>query len=339
MSLQSSIPAQLERGKHTIQNYELFESNSYFSVQPWFKDDGMPYAFDYYQSKQFQLICQTEYSAASWEITPPMQDVLMEALVSQEIDINLVLDWEFTRDAPPSAPPRGPVCSKKLFIPLANLTRQNLHEALNSEETGSSEPIQILRQNLSDPIGGIENLFGLYWRLQGDQCSVQISDELVWVGQPKPQEHVNCSMVLQQTVSQRWWQLSCQQTGDDPEDSGLDTNTCSSKESGPMIVALLELVTGSGFIGQTLTSLGITGLYFGVVLTTGRVFRTFVLNIRMNIPFYDFPSVDRLVALCQDIYIARATKELMLEEELYYSILNIYRQPATLYELTKKKQT
>ena len=39
----------------------------------------------------------------------------------------------------------------------------------------------------------------------------------------------------------------------------------------------------------------------------------------------------------QDIYIARAECELELEEELYWSLINIYRRPEVLFELTKKK--
>ena len=39
----------------------------------------------------------------------------------------------------------------------------------------------------------------------------------------------------------------------------------------------------------------------------------------------------------QDIYIARAECELELEEELYWALINIYRRPEALFELTKKR--
>jgi piezo-type mechanosensitive ion channel component 1/2 len=42
--------------------------------------------------------------------------------------------------------------------------------------------------------------------------------------------------------------------------------------------------------------------------------------------------------VAQDIYIARAEGELALEEELYWALVNIYRSPAVLFELTKKKE-
>ena len=39
----------------------------------------------------------------------------------------------------------------------------------------------------------------------------------------------------------------------------------------------------------------------------------------------------------QDIYIARAEGELELEEELYWALINIYRSPAVMFEITRKK--
>ena len=41
--------------------------------------------------------------------------------------------------------------------------------------------------------------------------------------------------------------------------------------------------------------------------------------------------------LLQDIYIARAEGELELEEELYWALINIYRSPAVMFEITRKK--
>ena len=37
----------------------------------------------------------------------------------------------------------------------------------------------------------------------------------------------------------------------------------------------------------------------------------------------------------QDIYIARAEGELELEEELYWALINIYRSPGVMFELTR----
>ena len=81
------------------------------------------------------------------------------------------------------------------------------------------------------------------------------------------------------------------------------------------MVAVLESVQG-GLIGQTLSKFGIAGLYTVFVYGIGRFLRLSMTNIRTRIPFEDLPNTRRLVALCQDIYIARAEGELGLEEEL-----------------------
>ena len=40
----------------------------------------------------------------------------------------------------------------------------------------------------------------------------------------------------------------------------------------------------------------------------------------------------------QDIYLARAERELELEAELYWALVNIYRDPQAMLSLTRSKQ-
>ena len=48
-------------------------------------------------------------------------------------------------------------------------------------------------------------------------------------------------------------------------------------------------------------------------------------------------SIRTAWCLLQDIYIARAEGDLELEEELYWALINIYRSPAVMFEITRKK--
>lgn len=43
----------------------------------------------------------------------------------------------------------------------------------------------------------------------------------------------------------------------------------------------------------------------------------------------------RLIAICEDIYAARAEGELGVEEVLYWTLVKIYRSPHMLLEYTK----
>lgn len=106
--------------------------------------------------------------------------------------------------------------------------------------------------------------------------------------------------------------------------------------SGPQMIALLDRVQG-GIIGATLNKFGVIGLYSVFVYGIGRFLRLSITSLRMRIQYEDLPTTRRLVSLCQDIYIARAEGLLALEEELYGALLAVYRLPAVMYELTKKK--
>ena len=51
-----------------------------------------------------------------------------------------------------------------------------------------------------------------------------------------------------------------------------------------------------------------------------------------NISQEDFPSTDRLWTLCQDLLAARHGEQLELEEQLYRSLIHIFRSTELLIE-------
>ncbi|KAH7277309.1 hypothetical protein KP509_39G044800 [Ceratopteris richardii] len=104
--------------------------------------------------------------------------------------------------------------------------------------------------------------------------------------------------------------------------------------NGPFAIIVSEEVP-QGLIGDTLSKFSITSLYITFVLAVGRFIRMQCADLRMRIPFENFPSCDRLIAICEDIYAARAAGELALEEGLFWTIIRIYRSPHALLEYTK----
>jgi len=155
-------------------------------------------------------------------------------------------------------------------------------------------------------------------------------------------ETVGCSVGLRSGRGQQWWDVQCgAQDADGMPVNGTsdpDHAECGAYFKGPQAVVVLEKVQ-TGIIGATLSSFGITGLYITFVYGLGRFLRLSFSNLRLKIPYEDLPSTRRLVALCQDLYIARAQGELVLEEELYNVLINVYRSPAVLFELTRKHKT
>ncbi|KAK3258623.1 hypothetical protein CYMTET_32340 [Cymbomonas tetramitiformis] len=83
---------------------------------------------------------------------------------------------------------------------------------------------------------------------------------------------------------------------------------------------------------------GVYGVYVVFVLAVSAWLRTVTWNIRLRIPFEDLPSTARLEALCGDIYAMRLAGEFALEDELYWTLIRIYRTPAVLFEFTRKTE-
>ncbi|XP_041451232.1 piezo-type mechanosensitive ion channel component isoform X3 [Drosophila obscura] len=83
---------------------------------------------------------------------------------------------------------------------------------------------------------------------------------------------------------------------------------------------------------------GIIGLYTTFVYVVSRVIRSLIANNHRRIMFEDLPYVDRVLKLCNDIYLVRETQEYRLEEDLYGKLLFLYRSPETLIKWTRFKE-
>ncbi|KAH8294789.1 hypothetical protein KR018_002864, partial [Drosophila ironensis] len=82
----------------------------------------------------------------------------------------------------------------------------------------------------------------------------------------------------------------------------------------------------------------IIGLYTTCVYLCSRLIRTLIANNHRRIMFEDLPYVDRVLKLCNDIYLVRETQEFRLEEDLYGKLIFLYRSPETLIKWTRFKE-
>ncbi|XP_042395916.1 piezo-type mechanosensitive ion channel homolog isoform X1 [Zingiber officinale] len=121
-----------------------------------------------------------------------------------------------------------------------------------------------------------------------------------------------------------WWSFNINVT-DSQECNGL---------IGPSVVVVSE-ETPQGILGETISKFSIWSLYLTFVLAVGRFIRLQCSDLRMRIPYENLPSCDRLIAICENIYAARAEGELEVEEVLYWTLIKIYRSPHMLLEYTK----
>ena len=82
----------------------------------------------------------------------------------------------------------------------------------------------------------------------------------------------------------------------------------------------------------------IIGLYTAVVLVIANFLRGWVSSLFYQLPYDEIPNPDYLLDLCQDIFIARESGELVMEEVLTGHLVYILRSNVKLLEWTKPKQ-
>ncbi|XP_027349564.1 piezo-type mechanosensitive ion channel homolog [Abrus precatorius] len=211
-------------------------------------------------------------------------------------NMDITFSWEFIRDRP-----KG----KEVVKYELTVLEQDLPKSSQVTEVfnGTSNSFTVF------------NIYPRYFRVtgSGDVRSLEQSVELV-----------SGDLVLNRGYPE-WWSFY------DLDISG--THGCG-KFPGPMAIIVSE-ETPQGIIGETLSKFSIWGLYITFVLAVGRFIRLQCSDLRMRVPYENLPSCDRLMAICEDIYAARARGELEVEEVLYWTLVKIYRSPHMLLEYTQ----
>ncbi|GLT95006.1 hypothetical protein SLE2022_127130 [Rubroshorea leprosula] len=211
-------------------------------------------------------------------------------------NMDIIFSWQFTRDRPKGKE----VVKYDLFVQDQYLPSSlDVINVLN----GTADSFKIF------------NVYPRYFRLtgSGDVRFIEQADDLV-----------NGNVVLNRG-SQEWWSFY---------DMDASNETGCGEFKGPMAIIVSE-ETPQGILGETLSKFSIWGLYLTFVLAVGRFIRLQFSDLRMRIPYENLPSCDRLLAICEDIYSARAEGELEVEEVLYWTLVKIYRSPHMMFEYTK----
>ena len=81
----------------------------------------------------------------------------------------------------------------------------------------------------------------------------------------------------------------------------------------------------------------IIGLYISLVLVIGSFVRGAFSGAHTTIMFEELPSVDNIIELCLNVYLARECREFFLEEHLFSKLIFLYRSPQTMIKWTKYK--
>ncbi|XP_024966702.1 piezo-type mechanosensitive ion channel homolog isoform X2 [Cynara cardunculus var. scolymus] len=222
---------------------------------------------------------------------------VIQSRFSQSLDkgMDMKFSWVLARDRPKN---------KEVVMYGQNLVPSDLPDPSQVRQVleGSSNSFRI------------NNTYPRYFRVTGSGDVRPFDQEA---------NGVDGMLVLNRGESE-WWSFF--------DISLLNSSVCGDL-MGPMAIVVSE-ETPQGFLGETLSKFSIWGLYITFVLAVGRFIRLQCSDLRMRIPFENLPSCDRLIAICEDIYAARAEGELGVEEVLYWTLVKIYRSPHMLLEYT-----
>ncbi|XP_053522537.1 piezo-type mechanosensitive ion channel component 1 isoform X1 [Artibeus jamaicensis] len=249
-------------------------------------------------------------SGALWRISPPSRAQMKRELYNGTADITLRFTWNFQRDL-----------AKGGTVEYTN-EKHTLDLAPNSTER---RQLANLLEGTSDQSVVIPNLFPKYIRApNGPEANpvkqLQPNEEADYLG-------VRIQLRREQVGSGaagflEWWVIELQ-------DCQAGCNLL------PMVIFNDKVSPPSlGF----LAGYGIMGLYVSIVLVIGKFVRGFFSEISHSIMFEELPCVDRILKLCQDIFLVRETRELELEEELYAKLIFLYRSPETMIKWTREKE-
>ncbi|XP_072587457.1 piezo-type mechanosensitive ion channel component 1 isoform X4 [Vulpes vulpes] len=288
-----------------------FTQQAYEELSRQFDPNPLAMQFISQYSPEDIVTAQIEGSSgALWRISPPSRAQMKRELYNGTADITLRFTWNFQRDL-----------AKGGTVEYTN-EKHTLDWAPNSTER---RQLASLLEGTSDQSVVIPHLFPKYIRAPN-------GPEANPVKQLQPNEEADYLGVRIQLRRERvgsgaagfleWWVIELQ-------DCQAECNLL------PMVIFSDKVSPPSlGF----LAGYGIMGLYVSIVLVIGKFVRGFFSEISHSIMFEELPCVDRILKLCQDIFLVRETRELELEEELYAKLIFLYRSPETMIKWTREKE-
>ncbi|XP_045822648.1 piezo-type mechanosensitive ion channel homolog isoform X1 [Trifolium pratense] len=249
-----------------------------------------------YNTNDIQLICCQADASTLWLVPLVVQTRLIQSLEWYS-DMEIFFTWMLSRDRPKG---KELVKYEKAIDPQYLPTQSDVQKVLN----GSMNSFRIY------------NVYPRYFRVTGSGDVRPLEEDIA----------VSADLVLNREQFE-WWAFK------DINPSNI-SRFCGGL-TGPMAIIISEETPPQGILGDTLSKFSIWGLYITFVLAVGRFIRLQCSDLRMRIPFENLPACDRLIAICEDIYNARAEGELGVEEVLYWTLVKIYRSPHMLLEYTK----
>ncbi|XP_053843044.1 piezo-type mechanosensitive ion channel component 1 isoform X1 [Vidua macroura] len=294
------------------QYIQPFTSEEYDDLTKEFESEPLAMQFVSLYSIEDIVTARIEGSSGSlWSISPPSREQMRLELLNGSSDITLHLTWIFQRDLSKGGTVENAYGKHDTDLQPGAPQRLELAQMLDGTRDKPVELPNLFPRYIRAPTGleaePIKQLLPNDVESYLD-VEVQLKREHRGSG---PGEHFV-----------EWWVLR-QKDAPAHEGNILPMVIFNDKVSPPSL----------GF----LAGYGIMGLYVSIVLVIGKFVRGFFSEISHSIMFEELPYVDRILKLCQDIFLVRETGELELEEELYAKLIFLYRSPETMIKWTREK--
>jgi len=263
--------------------------------------------------KELQYLRMPPASQEMWSISPPAEADLLRTLQSSADDVTLTLNFRFgTSDT--------------------SVSQGGVAHRLNPQE--KADLAQVITGNRTSV--PLTNVLPTLVRIASTK---EVSPLL---------ETVNKDCVLSfNTIKNSsrgivgWWGFNCGSAISGCGDAniqqvvGNQASIVIAENEGGTCEPSYYTISSQKTIGSYLSfGYGIIGLYVTVVFTIGRFVHMSVMNMKYNIIYDDLPRLEVLKEIISTIYLARMYKNLILEEELYRELIDIYRRPTLLFERT-----
>ncbi|KAJ4892562.1 Piezo-type mechanosensitive ion channel-like protein [Raphanus sativus] len=251
-----------------------------------------------YNKNDIQLICCQADASVLWLVPDTIVTRFVQSL-DWDTDMDISFSWVLNRDRPKG---KETVKYERSVDPQDLPKRSDVQMVLNGSMDGFR----------------VHNLYPKFFRVTGSGDVRSFEDQ---------EDEVSADIVMNHADSKWWWSFHNLKASE-------NISACEGMD-GPVAIIMSEETPPQGFLGDTLSKFSIWGLYITFVLAVGRFIRLQCSDLRMRIPYENLPSCDRLIAICEDLYAARAEGELGVEEVLYWTLVKIYRSPHMLLEYTK----
>uniref|UniRef100_A0A8C4XAH1 Piezo type mechanosensitive ion channel component 1 (Er blood group) n=1 Tax=Erpetoichthys calabaricus TaxID=27687 RepID=A0A8C4XAH1_ERPCA len=293
------------------QSIQPFTESNYDELTKMFDKNPVAMQFITMYSYEDIVTANIEGSSGSvWRISPPSRLKMIEELRNSTADMTLRFTWTFQRD-----PGRGG-------------TVENAFDK-HSVDLKHNDPVRIQLASLllgnDTNVVNVPHMFPNYIRAPNGADAKPVKQ--LYKDDEDSYLDVNLTLIKTQGSDsagfQEWWDIHISNCSSSQDCDVLPMVIFSDKISPPSL----------GF----LAGYGIMGLYLSVVLVIGKFVRGFFSEISHSIMFEELPCVDRILKLCNDIFLVRETGELELEEELFSKLIFLYRSPETMIKWTREK--